>query len=47
MTESKAALSLKGLGHTFVGPPLVKALENINLEIERGLFVSLVGPSGC
>ena len=47
MNESKAALSLKGLGHTFVGPPLVKALENINLEIERGLFVSLVGPSGC
>ncbi|SVC02712.1 uncharacterized protein METZ01_LOCUS255566, partial [marine metagenome] len=47
MTKNQPALSLKNLEHTFTGPPLVKALENINLEIERGLFVSLVGPSGC
>jgi NitT/TauT family transport system ATP-binding protein len=25
----------------------VKALENINLEIEQGEFVSFIGPSGC
>jgi len=47
MNTDRTALSLAGLEHTFVGPPLVKALENINLEIKSGLFVSLVGPSGC
>jgi len=47
MNTDRSALSLAGLEHTFVGPPLVKALENINLEIKSGLFVSLVGPSGC
>src|SRR5699024_3181762 len=25
----------------------VKVLDNINLEIEKGQFVSIVGPSGC
>ncbi|MEP7290473.1 MAG: ABC transporter ATP-binding protein [Chloroflexota bacterium] len=25
----------------------VQALENINLEVEKGEFVSLIGPSGC
>ena len=47
MNTDRSALFLAGLEHTFVGPPLVKSLENINLEIESGLFVSLVGPSGC
>ena len=25
----------------------VKVLDNINLEVEKGQFVSIVGPSGC
>jgi len=25
----------------------VRALENINLEVEQGEFISLIGPSGC
>lgn len=36
-----------GLGKTFtLGLVEVKALENINLEIEKGQFVSIMGPSG-
>ncbi len=36
-----------GLGKTFtLGLVKVKALENINLEIEKGQFVSIMGPSG-
>ncbi|WP_233522992.1 hypothetical protein [Peribacillus saganii] len=25
----------------------VKVLDNINLDVEKGSFVSIVGPSGC
>ena len=44
------ALSAKQIWHYFApvharGPFL--ALENINLDVARGSFVSLVGPSGC
>ncbi len=38
------AIRLDGLGKSF-GNKLV--LDNLNLEIPRGAFVSLVGPSGC
>jgi putative ABC transport system ATP-binding protein len=30
-----------------MGKILVKALEDVNIEIERGEFVGIVGPSGC
>lgn len=36
-----------GLGKTFrLGSVEVKVLENINLEIEKGQFISIMGPSG-
>ncbi|MEM2766555.1 MAG: ATP-binding cassette domain-containing protein, partial [Candidatus Caldarchaeum sp.] len=25
----------------------IKALENVNLAVDRGSFTSIVGPSGC
>ena len=52
MNDSSAvpALSAKQIWHYFA--PLharrpFLALENINLDVTRGSFVSLVGPSGC
>ena len=41
-------LKLKGAGKIFSTPSgNTKALENVNLTVARGEFVSLVGPSGC
>src|SRR6185312_3615801 len=39
-------ISLKGVSKAFEGKRRVVALENIDLEIERGEMVSIVGPSG-
>ena len=41
-------LSLKDIGLTyFSSSGETKALEEINIDIEHGEFVSIVGPSGC
>ena len=40
-----AAISIKGLTKTFQGD--VKAVDNLDLTIDDGEFVSLLGPSGC
>ncbi|MBE2267267.1 MAG: ABC transporter ATP-binding protein [Anaerolinea sp.] len=44
-----AIISIKNLSKTFRGSDgfNVHALENINLEVEQGEFISLIGPSGC
>jgi NitT/TauT family transport system ATP-binding protein len=41
-----SVVSIKGLSKVF-GKGGVTALQDIDLEIERGEFVSLIGPSGC
>jgi NitT/TauT family transport system ATP-binding protein len=45
---SPTAIGISGLSLTFqtADSPVV-ALDNIDLEIRRGEFVSLIGPSGC
>lgn len=42
-------LQVKNIEKSFEtqGSGSLKVLENINLEVERGQFVSIVGPSGC
>jgi NitT/TauT family transport system ATP-binding protein len=44
-TSTAAALSFEGVRLTF--PDGTEALEEIDLTIRRGEFVSIVGPSGC
>lgn len=47
-TATQLAIRCTNLGKTFgVGPTAVKAIQNVNLEVEPGQLVMLVGPSGC
>jgi ABC-type nitrate/sulfonate/bicarbonate transport system ATPase subunit/ABC-type nitrate/sulfonate/bicarbonate transport system permease component len=49
MTDpSRSFLRIRGLRKAFAAPGgTTIALEGIDLDIERGSFVSIVGPSGC
>ena len=49
MTDpSRSFLRIRGLRKAFAAPGgATIALEGIDLDIERGSFVSIVGPSGC
>jgi ABC-type nitrate/sulfonate/bicarbonate transport system ATPase subunit len=42
-----ASVSLRGIAHTFAGPPPVEAVRDIDVEIGAGQLVAIVGPSGC
>ena len=46
MSAAGSVVSIRGLSKVF-GKGGVTALEGIDLEVERGEFVSLIGPSGC
>ena len=43
--DPSLALSMQGVGVRF--PTGVQALDRLDLELERGEFLSLLGPSGC
>jgi ABC-type nitrate/sulfonate/bicarbonate transport system ATPase subunit len=42
-----AKLEVRGVEMIFAGPPAVRALEPIDLEVSDGELVCLLGPSGC
>lgn len=43
-----AFLSIRGLGKRFLSRgTIVRAMENVSLDIQEGEFVTIVGPSGC
>lgn len=42
-----AIISIKDLNKIYTGAVPVHAVQNVNLEIERGEFTAIVGPSGC
>ena len=45
---SENILSLKNINKIYQGKNgETKALENINLDVKKGEFVSIIGPSGC
>ncbi len=45
-TKAKTVISLKNISKVYEGPPPVKAVDNISLDIEEGDLVSIVGQSG-
>ena len=46
MTDARRAVSIKGLSKRFERGDVL-ALEQIDLDVQPGEFVSLIGPSGC
>jgi NitT/TauT family transport system ATP-binding protein len=40
-------LEVRGLEMTFAGPPPVRVLEPLDLDVREGELVCLLGPSGC
>jgi len=46
MTEENPIIELKNLTKSYKNGMEFRALDNANLEIEKGEFVAIVGPSG-
>jgi NitT/TauT family transport system ATP-binding protein len=46
--EPVEPIRIKGLSHTYPrGGKAVQALSRIDLDVERGEFLTIIGPSGC
>ncbi|MET8257741.1 ABC transporter ATP-binding protein [Micromonospora sp. NPDC005205] len=41
-----AVIAMRGVGLTYPGPPPVAALHPVDLTVEQGQYVTVVGPSG-
>lgn len=48
LDQANSFITVEGVSKTYQGHGRVtRAIGNVNLQIERGSFVSIVGPSGC
>ena len=45
-TSTQSVISIKNISKIYEGPPPVRALDGVSLEINKGDFVSIVGQSG-
>ena len=45
-TSTKTVISINNISKIYDGPPPVKALDGVSLDIKEGDFVSIVGQSG-
>ena len=45
-TSTKTVISINNISKVYDGPPPVRALDGVSLEIKEGDFVSIVGQSG-
>ena len=45
-TSTKTVISINNISKVYEGPPPVRALDGVSLEIKQGDFVSIVGQSG-
>ena len=45
-TSTKTVISINNISKVYDGPPPVRALDGVSLEIKQGDFVSIVGQSG-
>ena len=46
ITDTKTVISIKNISKTYEGPPPVKALDEVSLEVNQGDLVAIVGQSG-
>lgn len=44
--SARPVIRLRGVGRDFPGPPRVRVLSTLNLDIYPGEFVAIIGPSG-
>ena len=43
-TSTKTVISINNISKVYEGPPPVRALDGVSLEVEEGDFVAIVGP---
>ena len=46
ITDTKTVISINNISKTYEGPPPVKALDEVSLEVSQGDLVAIVGQSG-
>ena len=46
ITDTKTVISINNISKTYEGPPPVKALDEVSLEVNEGDLVAIVGQSG-
>lgn len=46
ITDTKTVISINNISKTYKGPPPVKALDEVSLEVNQGDLVAIVGQSG-